>query len=58
MKNIVKINEYFYGIAHGIPGFEEKEKFILNFYEICIFGDKDSGKISLKNKFYDCVKKI
>ena len=59
MKDIVKINEYFYGIDHGIPGFIEKENLILNYYEVCIFEDKDSGKDCLINKFlYDGVKKI
>ena len=58
MKNIVKINEYFHGIDNEIPSFIEKEKLMPNYYEICIFGDKDSGKDCLKNKFlYDCCEK-
>ena len=58
MKDIVKINEYFYGIDHEIPKFMEKEKLMPNYYEVCIFGDKDSGKDCLKNKFlYDCCEK-
>ena len=58
MKNIVKINEYFHGIDNKIPSFIEKEKLMPNYYEICIFGDKDSGKDCLKNKFlYDCCEK-
>ena len=58
MKDIVKINEYFYGIDHGIAGFIEKEKLMPNYYEICIFGDKDSRKDFLKNKFlYECYEK-
>ena len=58
MKDIVKINEYFYGIDNGINTFIEKEKLMPNYYEISILGDKDSGKDCLKNKFlYDCCEK-
>ena len=58
MKDIVKINEYFNGIDNGTASYAEKEKYMPNYYEINIIGDKDSGKDCLKNKFlYDCCEK-
>ena len=58
MKDVIKVNEYFYGTEHELTYFAEKEKLMPNYYEICIIGDKDSGKDCLKNKFfYDCCEK-
>ena len=58
MRDIVRVNEYFYGIDFETLYFSEKEKLMPNYYEILIIGDKDTGKNSLKNKFlYDCSEK-
>ena len=58
MNDVIKINEYFHGIDHELAYFNEKEKLMPNYYEICIIGDKDSGKDCLKNKFlYDSCEK-
>ena len=58
MRETVRINEYYVGIENGLSANVEKEKLIPNYYEICIIGDKDSGKDCLKNKFlYDCCEK-
>ena len=56
MKEIVKFNEYYNGIENCIN--IDKENLIPNYYEICILGDSNSGKDSLKNKIlYDCCEK-
>ena len=58
MRETVRINEYYVGIENGLSANVEKEKLVPNYYEICILGDKDSGKDCLKNKFlYDCCEK-
>ena len=58
MRDIVRVNEYFYGIDFETLYFSEKEKLMPNYYEILIIGEKDTGKNSLKNKFlYDCSEK-
>ena len=58
MKETVKTNEYNDGVENGLYTALEKERLIPNYYEICIVGEKDSGKDCLKNKFlYDCCEK-
>ena len=58
MRDIVRVNEYFYGTDYDSLYFTEKEKLMPNYYGILILGDRDTGKNSLKNKFlYDCSEK-
>ena len=58
VNNIVRENEYNYGLNNDLSYFIDKEKLMPNYYEIIIIGDRDTGKSCLKNKFlYDCCEK-
>ena len=58
VKNLVRVNEYYFGSYNDNAYFIDKEKLMPNYYEIIITGDRDSGKNCLKNKFlYDCSEK-
>ena len=58
MRNLIRLNQYNFGIYNDNNYYIDKEKLIPNYYEIIITGDRDSGKNCLKNKFlYDCAEK-